>query len=373
MEKNDQSHNRDRDDQLKGMHVDGKLKVACTPSSSRELVAPPWPSSVAVAEFPFKIPIGFTFVPTDQELIIHYLKPKVTGDPIPVSDIFADVDLYKFDPRTLIENRKGAGIDEDEWYFFTPRDRKYQCGSRPNRCSPGGFWRVTRKESVVRMENKTIGYKNSLAFYRGDSKRQGDRTALNMHEYRLKEDEKRDRPSIGGKKGVKDKRLDEWVLCKVYTPRHAKHPKNGQKSDVPPKKRNEQNLDQPDGHNAPTTTGKKSDHPLKKRNGQNLDQPNGGGHNAALTAGKKSVLPTKKRSKQKLGQSDGIGHNAPSTAGQKSEVPLKKRNEQNLDKPDRDGDNASTTASKKSASLTCGPAGRKSQASYSAAHQQFSS
>lgn len=52
--------------------------------------------------------------------------------------------------------------------------------------------------------------------------------------------------------------LDEWVLCKVYTPKHAKHSKNGQKSDHPTKKRNKQNHDQPNGNkdNAPTTAGK---------------------------------------------------------------------------------------------------------------------
>ncbi|XP_056165883.1 uncharacterized protein LOC130137770 [Syzygium oleosum] len=51
------------------------------------------------------------------------------------------------------------------------------------------------------------------------------------------------------------RKLDEWVLCKVYTPKNAKHSKNGQKSDHPPKERNEQNRDQPNGNSdsAPMT------------------------------------------------------------------------------------------------------------------------
>ncbi|KAL3752147.1 hypothetical protein ACJRO7_012897 [Eucalyptus globulus] len=221
MENNDQSHNRDRDDQ-------GQRKVGvdpCTPSSSQELavaaVAPP-----SKAEFPLKNSPGLRFIPTDEELILYYLKPKVAGDPIPASNFFADVDLYKFDPRTLIENRMGAGIDGNEWYFFTLRDRKYRNGSRWNRCTPSGVWKSSRKESVILAENRTIGYKTSLAFVRNDSKRRRDGTDLNMHEYKLEEDKKGDRTSIDGKKVVKDKRLDEWVLCKVYTPRHAKESKN---------------------------------------------------------------------------------------------------------------------------------------------------
>ncbi|XP_056166210.1 NAC domain-containing protein 2-like [Syzygium oleosum] len=242
------------------MHVNRQREVGvvpCTPSSSQELVAAA-PSSED--EFPLEFPFGYIFAPTDQELILHYLKPKVMGDPIPLSDLFADVDLYKFDPRKLIENREGVGKDGDEWYFFTPRDRKYPNGSRPNRCTPSGVWKATGKDSIVLMENRTIGYKRLLAFspsFRGTSQRRSDGTALNMHEYRLEEDEKRIHTSRD-EKGVKDKRLDEWVLCKVYTPKHAKHSKNGQKSDHPTKKRNKQNHDQPNGNkdNAPTTAGK---------------------------------------------------------------------------------------------------------------------
>ncbi|XP_039163166.1 NAC domain-containing protein 1-like [Eucalyptus grandis] len=215
MENNDQSHNRDRDDQ-------GQRKVGvdpCTPSSSQELavaaVAPP-----SKAEFPLENSPGLRFIPTDEELILYYLKPKVAGDPIPASNFFADVDLYKFDPRTLIENRMGAGIDGDEWYFFTLRDRKYRNGSRWNRCTPSGVWKSSRKGSVILAENRTIGYKTSLAFVGNDSKRRRDGTDLNMHEYKLEEDKKGDRTSIDGKK------LDEWVLCKVYTPRRAKQSKN---------------------------------------------------------------------------------------------------------------------------------------------------
>lgn len=47
-----------------------------------------------------QLPPGFRFHPTDEELVVHYLKRKVASVPLPVS-IIAEVDLYKFDPWEL--------------------------------------------------------------------------------------------------------------------------------------------------------------------------------------------------------------------------------------------------------------------------------
>ncbi|KAF9670217.1 hypothetical protein SADUNF_Sadunf13G0045400 [Salix dunnii] len=46
------------------------------------------------------LPPGFRFHPTDEELILHYLKKKLASTPFPVS-VIADVDIYKFDPWDL--------------------------------------------------------------------------------------------------------------------------------------------------------------------------------------------------------------------------------------------------------------------------------
>lgn len=46
------------------------------------------------------LPPGFRFHPTDEELILHYLRKKVASMPLPVS-IIAEVDIYKFDPWEL--------------------------------------------------------------------------------------------------------------------------------------------------------------------------------------------------------------------------------------------------------------------------------
>lgn len=49
------------------------------------------------------LPAGFRFHPTDEELVVHYLCRKCSGQPIAVP-IIADLDLYKFDPWDLPGN-----------------------------------------------------------------------------------------------------------------------------------------------------------------------------------------------------------------------------------------------------------------------------
>ncbi|TXG58520.1 hypothetical protein EZV62_016349 [Acer yangbiense] len=50
-----------------------------------------------------QLPPGFRFHPSDEELIVHYLRKKVTSNPLPAS-IIADIDLYKYNPWDLPNN-----------------------------------------------------------------------------------------------------------------------------------------------------------------------------------------------------------------------------------------------------------------------------
>ncbi|KAF2299192.1 hypothetical protein GH714_030935 [Hevea brasiliensis] len=116
------------------------------------------------------LPPGFRFHPTDEELIMYYLLNQATYKPVPVS-IIAEVDIYKFDPWQLPEK---AEFGENEWYFFSPRDRKYQ------------------------MEPP-----------------KGIKTDWIMHEYRLNDSRKQ------ANKQNRSMRLDDWVLCRIYKKRHT--------------------------------------------------------------------------------------------------------------------------------------------------------
>lgn len=151
------------------------------------------------------LPPGFRFHPTDEELIVHYLCNQATSKPCPAS-IIPEVDIYKFDPWQLPEK---AVFGENEWYFFTPRDRKYPNGVRPNRATVSGYWKATGTDKAIYSGAKHIGVKKALVFYKGRPPK-GVKTDWIMHEYRLIGSPRRANKHIGSM------RLDDWVLCRIY-------------------------------------------------------------------------------------------------------------------------------------------------------------
>ncbi|XP_010931442.1 NAC domain-containing protein 2 [Elaeis guineensis] len=158
------------------------------------------------------LPPGFRFHPTDEELIQHYLRNRVASLPCPVS-IIAEVDIYKFDPWDLPVK---AMFGDREWYFFSPRDRKYPNGIRPNRAAASGYWKATGtdKPIVSSKGNENIGVKKALVFYKGRPPK-GVKTGWIMHEYRLAQalNNNSFRPM---KLRDSSMRLDDWVLCRIY-------------------------------------------------------------------------------------------------------------------------------------------------------------
>lgn len=158
------------------------------------------------------LPPGFRFYPTDEELMVHYLCKRVASQPFPIP-IIAEIDLYKFDPWQLPEK---ALFGEKEWYFFSPRDRKYPNGSRPNRAAGSGYWKATGTDKPVTagLNRMKVGVKKALVFYKGKAPR-GVKTNWIMHEYRLADSASR----AAKRKG--SIRLDDWVLCRIYEKHYA--------------------------------------------------------------------------------------------------------------------------------------------------------
>nr|TKS16201.1 NAC domain-containing protein 78-like [Populus alba] len=97
-------------------------------------------------------PPGYRFRPYDYELVLHYLYNKVKGLPLPMNRII-NVDLYQFDPEDLAAQYSHHG--EKEWYFFTPRNRKYRNGNRPNRAAGGGYWKATGADKGITIYKKS--------------------------------------------------------------------------------------------------------------------------------------------------------------------------------------------------------------------------
>ncbi|EYU35339.1 hypothetical protein MIMGU_mgv1a018900mg, partial [Erythranthe guttata] len=167
-------------------------------------------------------PPGYRFAPKDTELIVDYLLKRIRDEYIPVPEI-SNVNLYQANPQTL-----GAiypKLGENEWYYFTPRDRKYKNGSRPSRSAGTGYWKATGSDkSICSSNGEIVGYKKSLVFYEGKPPA-GTKTNWIMHEYRSNEPS-RARPSTD----KLDMRLDDFVLCRVYE-------KTGEPADNPVKEK----------------------------------------------------------------------------------------------------------------------------------------
>ncbi|XP_021761797.1 NAC domain-containing protein 53-like [Chenopodium quinoa] len=109
-------------------------------------------SSNETVNFWNMIPPGFRFDPKDEELITHYLVPKINGKALPPNKMHETILYVYYEPES-----------ERTWYFFTRLERLYENGSRPRRSAGNGYWKATGVDATIR-----------------------------------------------------NKRLDGWVLCKVY-------------------------------------------------------------------------------------------------------------------------------------------------------------
>lgn len=87
---------------------------------------------------------------------------------------------------TVIFCTEKAIFGEREWYFFSPRDRKYPNGARPNRAAASGYWKATGTDKPIHGIGGAhkIGVKKALVFYKGRAPK-GVKTNWIMHEYRL--------------------------------------------------------------------------------------------------------------------------------------------------------------------------------------------
>uniref|UniRef100_M1BQC7 NAC domain protein n=1 Tax=Solanum tuberosum TaxID=4113 RepID=M1BQC7_SOLTU len=132
--------------------------------------------SVATASTMFP---GFRFCPTDEELISYYLKKKVEGSDKCV-EVISEVEIWKHEPWDL--PGKSIVQSDNEWFFFSPRGRKYPNGSQSKRATESGYWKATGKERNVKSGTNIIGTKRTLVFHIGRAPK-GQRTQWIMHEY----------------------------------------------------------------------------------------------------------------------------------------------------------------------------------------------
>ncbi|KAI3728435.1 hypothetical protein L6452_17072 [Arctium lappa] len=163
-----------------------------------------------------RLPPGFRFHPTDEELVVQYLKRKVQSHPLPAS-IIPEADVCRSDPWDL------PGDSEQERFFFSTMEIKYPNGKRSNRSTVSGYWKATGldKQIVNSRNNQVVGTKKTLVFYRGKPPN-GSKTDWIMHEYRLAN------PTHNPQEKKPTQESGKWVLCRIFL---KKRGKNGEKKE----------------------------------------------------------------------------------------------------------------------------------------------
>ncbi|XP_010533763.1 PREDICTED: NAC domain-containing protein 7-like [Tarenaya hassleriana] len=161
------------------------------------------------------VPPGFRFHPTDEELVDYYLRKKIASKRIEI-DFIKDVDLYKIEPWDLNDLCRIGNEDQNEWYFFSHKDKKYPTGTRTNRATKAGFWKATGRDKAIYSRHCLVGMRKTLVFYKGRAPN-GQKSDWIMHEYRLETNENGTPHQEEG-----------WAVCRVFKKRLAAVRKMGE-------------------------------------------------------------------------------------------------------------------------------------------------
>ncbi|XVE56842.1 hypothetical protein DITRI_Ditri04bG0043200 [Diplodiscus trichospermus] len=135
------------------------------------------------------IPVGYRFLPTDEELVTHYLINKVFCNPLPAS-VFQDIkatELYTKPPKKLVEFSNG----EREWYFFYIEEENCNkegcCNQKAIRIVVGeglGFWQSNREIPIFDRDGNVLAFKIHFIYFSGHLSK-AKKTHWTLDEYRL--------------------------------------------------------------------------------------------------------------------------------------------------------------------------------------------
>uniref|UniRef100_A0A5B7C6Q7 Putative NAC domain-containing protein 68-like n=1 Tax=Davidia involucrata TaxID=16924 RepID=A0A5B7C6Q7_DAVIN len=133
-----------------------------------------------------EMPPGYRFSPTDEELVMYYLKNKVFDKPLP-ADVIRDIDashIYSSHPKSIVGNSSWV---ESERYFFIRRDENFNGESKKAQIVGNGigFWKsVGEEEPIYNSDGDIFAFKITFIYFSGPVSRP-KRTHWRLEEYRL--------------------------------------------------------------------------------------------------------------------------------------------------------------------------------------------
>ncbi|PIN19302.1 hypothetical protein CDL12_08020 [Handroanthus impetiginosus] len=163
-----------------------------------------------------KLPPGFRFEPTDEEIVFLYLARKTFSNPLPAV-LIPDIDnILSFDPWELPGN-----LEEDRYFFSNKEDN-----NRSGTGTRSGYWKSTGSVKRISCSKTTaiVGIRKSFVFYKvgkHENGRRAVRTDWIMHEYyiALSENTANNDTTIN-QMNVNSQgslvRIGNWTLCHIF-------------------------------------------------------------------------------------------------------------------------------------------------------------
>ncbi|KAL3617583.1 hypothetical protein CASFOL_037904 [Castilleja foliolosa] len=150
-----------------------------------------------------KLPPGFRFEPTDEEIVFQYLARKTFNHPLP-AQIIPEINIFSFDPWEL------PGNWEQVKYFFS-----YRNGSHTSKATCSGYWKPSgsTKRIICSKNMPIVGIRKTLVFNKG--RKNSDWI---MHEYcvALSENSACNNKLCMNKSQGSLVRIGNWTLCRVF-------------------------------------------------------------------------------------------------------------------------------------------------------------
>ncbi|KAL3835359.1 hypothetical protein ACJIZ3_010095 [Penstemon smallii] len=164
-----------------------------------------------------KLPPGFRFQPTDEEIVFQYLARKVLSYPLPAS-IIPEINIFSFDPWEL-----PGDLDQDR-YFFSNKETNYRNADRTSKATCGGYWKDTGSKKQINCSKRVpmVGIKKTLVFHNGKYPRTS-RTDWIMHVYCIAVSrntasniQQKKNPQFYIMQGNSLVQVGNWVLCHIF-------------------------------------------------------------------------------------------------------------------------------------------------------------
>ncbi|XP_026431940.1 NAC transcription factor 29-like [Papaver somniferum] len=173
---------------------------------------------IVVIRRPDNVPPGFLFKPSDEDLVLLYLKNKTENPQGFHVEFMPDANIYDCHPERLLYTYEFAQGNKDA-YFFSKREKKFGHGDRANRIVKDGcgLWSKSIPKKPVNggVDGRVIGHKSGLVFFNGKKESKDGKTNWLMKEFEIS-DEQDQSTKNSEEAGCSNMKSYDLVLCHVY-------------------------------------------------------------------------------------------------------------------------------------------------------------